>query len=134
MQIFYLQKISKTTCFLKHKLSLLLPVSKWPMIRINFVFRICPSTLLCFTILASDAYYLVYLLFDTVIQYLFMKWYLNLSWKVLNHVWFMFNIMNKWTWEDVDGTKKLYCKTIVFSVMLRIFLTHNESDYEQLQN
>ena len=47
---------------------------------------------------ASDAYDLVYLIFDTFLQYLFLKWYLHLSWQVMDHVWFTFDIFKKWIW------------------------------------
>ena len=39
----------------------------------NIIFRICPSTVLCLTIISSDSYDLLYLIFYTVLQYLFLS-------------------------------------------------------------
>ena len=41
----------------------------------------------------------------TMFSNLFFKWYIYLFWLVMNHVWFLFEILNKWIWEYVVGIK-----------------------------
>ena len=89
----------------------------------NFIFCIRPSMFLCFIIPASDALYLVYFLFNIVLRSLFLRWYLHFSWQVLNHVWFMIEIQNKWMWEDIVGIKIFWMNNKLY--FLYVILTKN---------
>ena len=64
-----------------------------------------------------------FLLFDTVLQYICFKYSIHLSCQVLNHVWFMFDILSKWILEDIVGIK-FYGQIINF-LFLYIISTEN---------
>ena len=94
-----------------------------------------------FTVPTIDFLYLVYLLFNNVLWYLFFKRFLHWCCQVLSYGWSMFEILNKPMWEDIFGIKmfcinnKLYsldCNTnknliVVFLFKCVQFLIFNSS-------
>ena len=63
------------------------------------------------------------MLFDTNLLSLFLKCYLNFSWQVLNHVCFMFEILNKLMREDIFGIKTFWMNNKL--PFLYVILTNN---------
>ena len=87
-----------------------------PFCNTTLFFGIGSFTVFYFTIPDSDLLYFVYFNVWQCYPISIFKCYYHLSWQVLNHVWFMFDILSEWMWEYIVGIKILWMNNKIFFV------------------